>query len=221
LANGVSRFSSWRYNLPVDWVIYFYFSVGAAEALGSIAILFGAKIEKIFPTYIPQSTRNSLALRVFHPQFGLIVLAFMFVGTLPWFVKELTQPRYTASQNQLISKLELSGLEANDIQSFLSQPNSVLVEGRLLYPRLYRRTEGLSSANPWAAYAVKDYARIGFLLINDARYDMIFPTKDALDFSQGADAIVLACQREKYLEVRVIDFGDKNFQSAPLSQACN
>src|SRR5258706_446002 len=27
LANGISRFSSWRYNLPVDWVIYFYFAI--------------------------------------------------------------------------------------------------------------------------------------------------------------------------------------------------
>ena len=43
LANGIARFSSWRYNLPVDWVIYFYFAIGAIEILGGLALLFGAK----------------------------------------------------------------------------------------------------------------------------------------------------------------------------------
>ena len=43
LANGISRFSSWRYNLPVDWVIYFYFAIGVIEILGGLALLFGAK----------------------------------------------------------------------------------------------------------------------------------------------------------------------------------
>jgi len=49
---------------------------------------------------------------------------------------------------------------------------------------------------------------------------LIFPTKELLDFPQGADAIVLACQSDGYLDVRVIDFGDKTFQSAPLLQPC-
>ncbi|MBE0671784.1 MAG: glycosyltransferase family 39 protein, partial [Anaerolineales bacterium] len=31
VANGIARFSSWRYNLPVDWVIYFYFAIGVIE----------------------------------------------------------------------------------------------------------------------------------------------------------------------------------------------
>ena len=44
LANGISRFSGWRYNLPVDWVIYFYFAIGAMEILGGLTLLFGAKV---------------------------------------------------------------------------------------------------------------------------------------------------------------------------------
>ena len=90
----------------------------------------------------------------------------------------------------------------------------------MLYPRLYRRNEGMSSANPWPAYAVRDFSRIGFILLNDQRNDLIFPTKDLLDFPQGADAIVLACQSDGYLDVRVIDFGSHSYQSAPLSNPC-
>jgi hypothetical protein len=33
LANGIARFSGWRYDLPADWVAYFYFALGAAELL--------------------------------------------------------------------------------------------------------------------------------------------------------------------------------------------
>jgi hypothetical protein len=90
----------------------------------------------------------------------------------------------------------------------------------MLYPRMYRRNEGLASAHPWPAYAERDFARIGFTLVNDGFHNLIFATRTLLDFPQGADAVLLACKIDDTLDVRVIDFGDKSFQSAPLSQAC-
>ena len=220
LANGISRFSSWRYNLPVDWIIYFYFAIGAMEILGGFTLLFGAKTEKIFPINIQPETQ-SIKLRDFRPQYAFIILAFVFTGALPWFATGLAQPRYTASQAELIVKLESNGYNGQEIRVFLSQPETVLLEGRLLYPRLYHRDEGMASANPWPAYAIRDFSRIGSILLNDKRNDLIFLTKESLDFPQGADAIVLACQSDGYLDVRMIDFGNKTFQSAPLSQPCS
>jgi len=117
--------------------------------------------------------------------------------------------------------LELAGFAAHEIDIFLEEPQAVLLEGRMLYPRMYRRDEGMISSNPWPAYAVKNYARIGFLLLNDGRSDAIFVTRDLLDFPQGADMVLLGCQREDYIEARVIDFGDRTFQSAPLTDPCN
>jgi hypothetical protein len=219
LSNGISRFSSWRYNLPVDWVIYFYFAIGIIEILGGLILLFGAQAEKIFPVNIQPETKP-ITLRDFRPQFIFIILAFMVTGALPWFAKGLAQPRYTDSQEQLVTKLESSGYNGEEIRAFLSQPAAVLSEGRMLYPRLYHRDDGMASANPWPAYAIRDFSRIGAVLLNDQRNDLIFLTKDPLEFPQGADAIVLACQSEGYLDVRVIDFGYKSFQSAPLSQPC-
>ena len=219
LANGIARFSGWRYNLPVDWAIYFYFAIGAMEILGGVTLLFGAKAEKIFPAYFQPETR-SITLRDFRPQYVFILLAFVFAGLLPWLAKGFAQPRYTASQPELIAKLESSGYAVEEVNAFLSQTGAILTEGRMLYPRLYRRNEGMSSANPWAVYAVKGFSRIGFILLNNQRSDMIFVTKEILDFPQGADAIVLACQSDGYFDVRVIDFGDKSFQNAPLSQSC-
>ena len=75
--------------------------------------------------------------------------------------------------------------------------------------------------NPWPAYAIRDYSRIGSILLNDTRSDLIFVTKDLLNFQHGADAIVLACQTDEgYFNVRLIDFGETSFQSAPLMDPC-
>jgi hypothetical protein len=218
-ANGISRLSGWRYNLPVDWVIYFYFGIGVIEILGGLTLLFGAKTQKIF-SLVPQLEMESITLRDFRPQYIFIIFAFMAISVLPWFAKGLVRPRYTASQAQLITKLESHGNNSEEIKAFLSQSGAVLLEGRMLYPRLYHRGDGMASANPWPAYEIRDFSRIGFILLNNQRNDSIFLTKDPLDFPQGADAVVLACQSEGYLDVRVIDFGNKTFQSAPLSQPC-
>ncbi len=220
LANGISRFSSWRYNLPVDWVIYFYFAIGVIEILGWFALLFGAKLKLSEPVNERIQTYTAIPPQKLPLKYVFILSAFVFMGALPWLAKGLAQPRYTSSQDDLIAKLASNGYDREDIQSFLLQPDSAIMEGRLLYPRMYRRNEGLASANPWPAYAERDFARIGFILINDNFHNLIFATRTLLDFPQGADAILLACEIDGVLEVRVIDFGDKSFQSAPLSQLC-
>ncbi|MBK7450539.1 MAG: hypothetical protein IPJ47_14420 [Anaerolineales bacterium] len=150
------------------------------------------------------------------------VLAFVFVGSLPWLAKGLAAPRYTASQDDLITKLEADGYDGNEIRVFLQHPKAVLSEGRILFPRMYWRGEGLSSANPWQAYAVQDFPRIGFVLINSGHQDLIFPTRELLDFPQGADSIVLACAgNNDLLHVRVISFGEASYQSVPLAEPCS
>jgi len=40
LSNGVARFSGWRYDLPADWIAYFYLAIGIAELLMILASLF-------------------------------------------------------------------------------------------------------------------------------------------------------------------------------------
>jgi hypothetical protein len=219
LANGISRFSSWRYNLPVDWVIYFYFAIGMMELSGGLALLFGAKVKEIFPAYL-RPVEKKIFLGDFRLKHVFILLLFVFTGSLPWFAKGYARPRYTASQAELILKLASNGYPEEEVNAFLAQPGAMLAEGRMLYPRLYRRTEGMSSANPWAAYAVRDYSRIGFILLNYQRSEMIFVTKDILDFPQGADAIVLACQGDGYFDARVIDFGSHSYQNTALSKPC-
>ncbi len=216
-STAIARFSSWRYNLPVDWVVYFYFAIGIMELLGAIILLFGSHLEsgRLLP-----DKRSAISIRDFRLKYFLFILAFMFVGATPWLAKGLVSQRFTSTQEQLIVKLQSSGYDPKEIQTFLSQPDALLVEGRMLYPRMYRRDEGISSAHPWEAYKTREYPRIGFVLINEKYRDAIFPTKELLNFPQGADVVALACKREDHLEIRVIVFGNESFESAPLSQLC-
>ncbi|HEX9838854.1 MAG TPA: hypothetical protein VGA72_05880, partial [Anaerolineales bacterium] len=79
------------------------------------------------------------------------------------------------------------------------------------------------STNPWAAYALRDYPRLGFLLLNQTSISAIFPGRlNSLPYPHAADAIILGCQREDYVEVRLIAFPELEtvYLSAPLTETC-
>lgn len=225
LANGVGRFSGWRYDLPADWVAYFYFGIGAAEIFGMAALFLGANSEKIFT---PVSSPASSA-----PQWtqGLLLAgAFALAGALPWLAEGIASPRYVdQTPPKMIAELSSSstvqnlGVSQKQIESFTSQPQSVLQIGRVLYPRFFYRGTGITSSHPWPSYAVRDFPRMGFLLLNQKRADALFPSKEIPDpFPQAADAIILGCRRENYIEVRLILFPDSDtaYLSAPLTEPC-
>ncbi|MEW6402375.1 MAG: glycosyltransferase family 39 protein [Chloroflexota bacterium] len=224
LSNGIARFSSWRYNMPVDWVIYFYFAIGLVETLAGLVLLFGGKVEKILPALSnsPGSGAGDFNLRGrFLGSLIAILAVSTLAGALPWLAKGLVPQRFTATNEQLVAQLAADDVPSAGIEAFLSQPNAVIMEGRLLYPRMYRRDQGISSAHPWPAYAVRDFPRLGFIFMNEHRYDGIFMTRQAYDFPQGADAILLGCQRDGYIETRLIQFGTTSYRSAPLTEPCN
>ena len=218
VSNGIARFSSWRYNMPIDWVFYFYFAIGIVELFGILSQLFGAKPKEVItetPLFKP------IQFSDFRVQYLLPVAAFVFVGSLPWLAKGMAQPRFTSTPEELVTKLVSIGYDQNEIETFLQEPKAVLAEGRLLFPRMYRKGEGLFSANPWPAYAVQEFPRIGFILINESHQNLIYPTKELLDFPQGADSIVLACAGDNdLLYVRVIAFDDATYQNTPLTEPC-
>ncbi|MCL4270579.1 MAG: glycosyltransferase family 39 protein [Anaerolineales bacterium] len=220
LSNGIARFSSWRYNMPVDWVIYFYFGIGLIEILGGLSLLFGAKVDRVFPAN-ENLKPNVIELSSFRLQFLLPVFIFVLIGATPWLAKGLSQPRYTSTQEKMLLKLEANGYNLDEMREFLSQPDAHLLEGRLMFPRIYWRGEGLSSTNPWPAYAERDFPRLGFILINHSNMNFIFRTNELLDFKQGADAVILACNGDDGLfHARVVDFGDTSYQNAPLTDPC-
>jgi hypothetical protein len=83
------------------------------------------------------------------------------------------------------------GITAAEIRQAAQSPAAFLEMGRLLYPRFFTRENGLASAHPWPAYAPREYPRVGFLLLNAGRTDVILPLRDPPPaFAHGEDVIV-------------------------------
>jgi len=230
LANGLGRFSGWRYDLPADWISYFYFGIGVAELLAAVALIFGAKSEQIFTPIsndlVPDTTKNHGNLLT-----GVMIGVFVMVGALPWLAQGLAAPRYS---DQTLTKLVTSlsdsssvqqlGVDRNQIEMFSAAPQTTLQIGRVLYPRFFTRNQGLASSHPWPAYAPRDFPRLGFELLNQSRKDVLLPSRSIPDpFPSASDAIVLGCQRTDYIEVRLILFPDSNtaYLGTPLTVPCN
>ncbi len=241
LANGVARFSGWRYDLPADWVAYFYLGVGIAEIFSVFALSFGADAKKIFTpgfaegiyhkdTKSQSRKEKNLAANKNFVQGFLIAGVFAFVSAIPWMAQGIAPPRY-ANQTPAMLTAELSaspaveqlGIDQTQISEFMAQSQAALQTGRVLYPRFFYRGAGLVSTNPWPAYAARDFSRMGFLLLDQTRTDAIFQSRDIPSpFPQGADAVILGCQNQNYIDVRLILFPDSNsaFLSAPLADPC-
>jgi hypothetical protein len=216
LANGISRFSSWRYNLPVDWVIYFYFGIGAIEILVWAFSIFGANISTM-----PENRNSELNKTLLKPAtIFFIVAAFMFAGATPWLAQGFAQPRYTSTDEVLKDSVVA---QDSAILEFLSQPDAQIVEGRLLYPRFFRRNDGIFSAHPWPIYAVRDFSRLGFIVLSERAVSVVFPANSPLPLPHGDDVIVLGCQRSDYLEARWIFLpdSDETYPAEALNESCN
>ena len=98
LANGIGRFSGWRYDLPADWVSYFYFGIGVVEILSSFALFMGASAQRLFTKISLEQSATK-----FNTKFALpIMAAFILIGSLPWIAEHAVPP-----QNLLLPKSAL------------------------------------------------------------------------------------------------------------------
>ncbi len=205
---------------------YFYFAVGAAQIFWVMAGVLGRKADEIAGL-----SRDDVGTAFRWRTAGLLVAAFGLVGALPWIVQGIAAPRYAdQTLSALMEKLDGSravqalGLKPADIQTFTAEPQATLQIGRLLYPRFFTRGDGLASAHPWPAYAPREFPRLGFVLLNQSRHDAVMPLRQVgHGFTQGADAIILGCQRQDYIEVRLILFPDSDsaYLSTPFAKTCN
>ena len=224
-ANGVGRFSGWRYDLPADWIAYFYFGIGFAEILLWLASVFGFQFsgaedsEKMEASGYKRET-------VF--QFIPLIAVFALVGFLPWIAESVNPPpRYPRTEpgdlQAQIAEFQTE-ISAQKIQAFGEQPDAVTLTGRLLYPRNFPANSGLVSATSWPSYAPRDYPRLGFRVLNQELYQVVFPNKGiSVENVQGQDVILLGCKRENYIEARLLVFpnGDTTYLSDRALEPCS
>jgi hypothetical protein len=225
LATAIGRFSGWRYDLPADWIWYFYFGIGFAELLRQAALLFSGQEENAFRAGPSGERQPGTQSKLGQTRIPVAIL-FVLIGALPWLVENIASPRYP-DQSQGNLEAKITGLSnaptIEEIKTFVSQPGAFLQTGRVLYPRFFSKNDGLASANPWPAYAFHDYPRIGFLLLNQTSISVVFPTKKVAEFPHATDVIVLGCQREGYVEARWVAFPglDSVYPSELLTETCS
>jgi hypothetical protein len=225
LATAIGRFSGWRYDLPADWVWYFYFGIGFAELLQQAALVFGAKEESFrLEQNGAQSTLAPGARADLYGLFGISIL-FAFLGALPWLITNIASPRYADTDQTLLRQqiASIPNAPLDRIDAFASQADASIQTGRVLYPRFFSKENGLASANPWPAYALREYPRIGFLLLNQSSLSVVFPTKRLPEFPHARDAIVVGCKHDDYLEARWIFFPELDlvYASEELPETCS
>lgn len=220
-ATAISRFSSWRYDFPADWISYFYFGLGFSELLRMSAGMFERN-----PRVADVPETDKFPVSRGRASVTLMAVFFILVGGVPWVIKGIASPHYPdQSENFLLSKVESIVAEParEEVAAFNSQPKSFFQTGRLLYPRYFSSHRGLTSANPSPAYAIRFYSRLGFYLLNQESTPIVMPM-DAMPPSvpHASDVIVLGCQREGYVEARLIVFMDENlvYSGEPLSEPC-
>lgn len=225
LATAVGRFSGWRYDLPADWVWYFYFGIGFAELLLQAVLLFGVSDRWSANAGGAYRDQKAPANRIF-PQLLLFASLFAFLGGLPWLAEKIASPRYRDQSPGFLEQKLASFSNAptrDEIDAFLAQPNTFFQMGRVVYPRFFSKDNGIASAHPWAAYALREYPRIGFLFLNQRSISAVLPTKKISDFPHAADAIILGCRGEDYVDVRLIAFPElgRLYSSMPLTEVCS
>ena len=233
LANGIGRFSGWRYDLPADWVSYFYFGIGVVEILSSFALFMGASAQRLFTKISLEQSATK-----FNTKFALpIMAAFILIGSLPWIAEHAVPPQNLLlpesalmEQASQVPAVRAANVTQDEIGFFLTEgadsENEVL-QGRLLYPRFFWRGQGiaqgyLSLASP--AYVLRDYSRLGFLLITDQVTPFVFPSKTVpSNFPDTGDVIVFGCKYFDHIEAKLIIFPAQNliFQSGSLYDQCN
>lgn len=212
LANGVGRFSGWRYDLPADWIAYFYFGIGFAEILFRLANIFGIRIlDRDFTEHTDALSKARISTINIFP----LIISFALMGALPWIAESVNPPTRYPDLEPVALQAQIAEIQTDvsveEIQAFGTQPEAVTLTGRLLYPRTFNANSGLVSSTSWASYAPRDYPRLGFRVLNQGLIDVVFPNKGiSIRNVQGEDVIVLGCKREKYVEARLLLFPNAN-----------
>jgi hypothetical protein len=217
LSNAVARNSGWRFILPVDWVGYFYFAMGSVEIIFFVAALFGAGF--------PATTRPTAGGHFQSWQIVLAGLAFVAGGAALPLLERAIPPHFKdLPKEDLIG--QIADFNPNDVQVMkilADQPEGMIVQGRLFYPRYFRAGDGIVSANPWPAFAGRGFNRLGFVLISDHMIDAVLPIdKSPVGFPDNVDVIAAGCFKGDYLDVRLLVLPDRRlvYKSAQPLDSC-
>jgi hypothetical protein len=188
LSNGLARNSGGRYNLPIDWVGYTYFSIGLLYIFQSFYLL-------IKPKSIMMSTSNHTHVPMRKDSLGknlVFVCLFVFISSLipiteAAFPKQLKTLTSADISNVVQGNPQLSTY----VDQLIVNPTNSIIHGKALYPRFYLSGQG-EPGSAWVAYSKQQFDRIGFQVIySGGRFDAIYSTKNIPEYFPNRMEVIL------------------------------
>lgn len=192
LGNGLARNSGGRYNLPVDWIGYFYLVMGVAQLAAWVLAGLGlAGKQGKQPDELTVQSGASFTKNLVVNCLGLVLL-----GAIIPITESLFPQRYQLITNATAPKVLADwGVTDPELLAAAGQDGRVIRLGRELFPRFYRPGVGEQGSN-WAAYAPLDECRMGFELIDTEQIGAVLVMLDRPPayFPNRADALVIGLE---------------------------
>lgn len=201
LANGLARTSGSRYLVPVDWVVYFYYALGLFQLADWL-------IERLTRRGLTDSASSPDPEPVTSSRAWIVpVVSLLILGTvMP--LSALVPQRYPALNKNRAYKAFLEKIPSaqlgkrDELHAFLAQPDSVVFQGRLLYPRYLLADEGLcdSCFILDAAFGIRSYPHLSFVVLGPTSAGVTLEMDEmpknfrGLDLSTGPDVWVMGCR---------------------------
>lgn len=210
LTAAVGRYSGWRFILPADWMIYFYFCCGVFEFI----IWFQSRFIGIA---VPESAEARTAMGILPRkkliQNVLLILLILFGWAPPFsgIIPDQIQLNSTEENKAFLQQIgEHYGGVYADLFTETNQQDWDVINGRTIYPRWFKAGDGLTSANPWVVNEIRDFNRLSFVLLNEKNRDVILPLQQSPEaVPHRADCLVVGSVTEEgWFEGKAVVFPD-------------
>ena len=135
-----------RYIVPIDWIVILYFLIGVFQAITLAANSLGLSWDLFTEPCKPHPPKRNFTAGA--PAGVIAILAILFgVGALVPLAERLHGSRYQSFDISKVladhqTQLSNVGLNFQEINTFLQNPNAEISVGRALYPRYYIENEG-------------------------------------------------------------------------------
>lgn len=202
LSNSLSRFSGWRFSMPVNWILLLYFSIGLIVLLRWLLNLLGlSQSEKIDAAMVKQQNGETTEQSNKKQQEKKLIRAILFsilIGLLIPATMLMIPPRYkNQNKEDLIQNIgnnpawKYFPSKKETLLNFLRGSELIIERGSAFYPRFYDSGEGEPTRRD-SAYQTREFPRLVFTFLGTESREIILPIKESpVFFPNGAEVIIV------------------------------
>jgi hypothetical protein len=207
LSNALALTSGGRYITPVDWIICIYYLAGLFQivswVLRKAGVIFHAEDRQV-----ENETNNPAVFSIKYSNVMATLAVVFLLGSLVPMADLPFERRYKVnSADEVVAMLEQrgmfenTGIEMETVSIFLTDPQSKVLVGSLLYPRYYEAGDGETDRD--YPYVHLDYSRNVFQVVGplDPTAQSVIIAGDRSEFlTQVADVVVIGCKNEFHMD---------------------